>query len=220
MYFRTRMARVRVACRRQSQDRSQQERAIDLSSVSAVIRRRRSIKPARFIDKRIDDATIAELLENANWAPTHGMTEPWRFFIFTDNARERLGQQLAAIYRAVTPAEDVKPGKADKLVESCRRSSHVIAIGMKRQESRRIPEIEEIQAVACAVQNLHLTATAYGLAGYWSSGKTICCDEFRGFLGLSIDDRVLGLFYLGYCTGTWPAGQRSDATQKQQWIRA
>ena len=33
-----------------------------------------------------------------------------------------------------------------------------------------MPEWEETAAVACAVQNMHLTLTAEGLAGYWSSG--------------------------------------------------
>ncbi len=200
-------------------DRSQQEPAIDPTAVTAVIRIRRSIKPAQFISRRIDDTIITELLENANWAPTHGMTEPWRFFIFSDQAKERLGQLLARQYRTCTPANSVKPGKAENLIESCRRSSHVIAIGMKRQDSRRIPEIEEIQAVACAVQNLHLTATAHRLAGYWSSGKTVCSNQFRDFLGLSPDDRVLGVFYLGYSGGAWPDGQRSAAADKLQWFR-
>ena len=200
-------------------DRNQQESAIDPATITKIIRIRRSIKPSQFINRRIEDAIIAELLENANWAPTHGMTEPWRFFIFSDQAKERLGQLLARQYRTGTPAKSVKPGKAEKLIESCRRSSHVIAIGMKRQESRKIPEIEEIQAVACAVQNLHLTATAHGLAGYWSSGKTVCSNQFRDFLGLSPDDRVLGVFYLGYADGPWPDGQRSAAADKLQWYR-
>jgi len=33
-----------------------------------------------------------------------------------------------------------------------------------------MPEWEDQAAVACAVQNLHLMATAMGVAGYWSSG--------------------------------------------------
>ncbi|MCH2201286.1 MAG: nitroreductase [Fuerstiella sp.] len=192
---------------------------IHSDAVSELIRRRRSIKPSQFNTQRIDDSVVSVLLENANWAPTHGMTEPWRFFVFSDTARESLGHALAGIYRTITPMDVLKPAKADKLVESCRRSSHVIAVAMKRQDSRKIPEIEEIEAVACAVQNLHLTATAYGLAGYWSSGKAICSDQFRDFLTLGPDDRILGLFYLGYTDDEWPDGHRSPAADKIQWFR-
>ena len=190
---------------------------IDPSSLQSLIRQRRSIKPSQFLERRIPDEIVEELLDNANWAPTHGMTEPWRFFVFCDDGRERVSRQLAEIYRTITPVETQKPGKADKLMDSCRRSSHVIVIGLHRQRSEKIPELEEIEAVACAVQNLHLTATAHGLGGYWSSGKAICSKQFRDFVGLQAPDRVLGLFYLGYPSGDWPDGTRTPAANKVQW---
>ena len=189
-------------------------------SVGTLIRTRRSIKPGQFDGRRIDDVIVREMLENANWAPTHGMTEPWRFFVFCDEVLNSLGRKLAEIYRRVTPSGAFKPAKAEKLLQSAIRSSHVIAFAMKRQESRRIPEIEEIQAVACAIQNLHLTATAYGVGGSWSSGKVICSDQFRDSLGLDVEDRVLGLFYLGFPAVPWPAGERSPIAEKVQWFRA
>ena len=77
--------------------------------------------------------------------------------------------------------------------------------------------MEEIEAVACAVQNLHLTATAMGVAGYWSSGKAICSDQLRKHLGLSTYDRILGLFYLGYLSSDWPIGTRSPVEEKVVW---
>jgi nitroreductase len=91
---------------------------------------------------------------------------------------------------------------------------------MKRQDSEKIPEIEEVEAVACAVQNLHLTATAFGVGGYWSSGTAICSDLFRDYLGLNEKDRVLGLFYLGYPAKEWPDGQRQPIRDKTQWYTA
>jgi nitroreductase len=193
----------------------------DASSIlKTIIQTRRSIKPAAFSERRIDDAVVHEMLENASWAPTHGMTEPWRFFVFTDAARLRVGNTLADIYRKITDAEAVKAGKAEKLISSAVTSSHVIAIAMKRQDSEKIPEIEEVEAVACAVQNLHLTATAFGVGGYWSSGTAICSDLFRDYLGLNEKDRVLGLFYLGYPAKEWPDGQRQPIRDKTQWYTA
>ena len=50
--------------------------------------------------------------------------------------------------------------------------SHLIIIGMKRQtqEVKRLPEWEEICAVAASVQNLHLALTSISdLGGFWSS---------------------------------------------------
>ena len=186
-------------------------------TLKTVIEQRRSIKPSMFSDQPVSDAIVRQMLSNANWAPTHGMTEPWRFFVYSGDAKTRLGERLAEIYCEVTPPESVKPGKAQKLIDNAKRSSHLIVIAMKRQQSEKIPEVEEIEAVACAVQNLHLTATASGVGGYWSSGRAICSTQLRDDLGLSDKDRVLGLFYVGYPEGDWPAGSRSTVDEKVVW---
>lgn len=187
------------------------------TQLNKIIRKRRSVKPSQFCDRPVDDAVVWKMLENANWAPTHGMTEPWRFFVFTGDARKNLGERLAELYLQVTPSESVKPAKADKLKKNAERSSHLIVIAMKRQESGKIPAIEEIEAVACAVQNLHLTATAFGVAGYWSSGKAICNDQLRDYVGLAEEDLVLGLFYIGYTDEAWPDSSRSPIESKVVW---
>lgn len=192
--------------------------AISKIAVKSLMESRRSIKPSQFSDKPVSDEIVWEMLKNANWAPTHGMTEPWRFFVYSGNAKAVLGNRLATIYEQITPAESIKAVKRDKFRTNAERSSHLIVIGMKRQESEKIPEIEEIEAVACAVQNLHLTATAFGVGGYWSSGKAICSEQLRDDVGLSEKDRILGLFYVGYPQkGQWPEGQRTQIEDKVVW---
>ncbi len=64
--------------------------SLRLAAANALIRRRRSIKPQAMDQRPVDPRHLAAILENANWAPTHGMTEPWRFFVFTGAGRERL----------------------------------------------------------------------------------------------------------------------------------
>ncbi len=193
------------------------EGAINKIAVRSLMENRRSIKPADFSEKPVQDEIVWQMLSNANWAPTHGMTEPWRFFVFTDAAKLRLGKRLAEIYEQITAPELRKPAKAKKLIANAERSSHLIVIAMKRQASEKIPEIEEVQAVACAVQNLHLTATAFGVGGYWSSGAAICSNQLRDHLELSNQDRVLGLFYVGYPEIEWPKGVRSPIEDKVVW---
>ena len=193
------------------------EDAISKMALNKLMQSRRSIKPADFSGKAVGDEIVRQMLQNANWAPTHGMTEPWRFFVHTGAAKEKLGQRLAEIYLEITPDESVKPAKAEKFQTNAQASSHLIVIAMKRQESEKIPEIEEIEAVACAVQNLHLTATAFGVGGYWSSGKAICSEQLRDDLGLGEKDRVLGLFYVGWPKGEWPEGSRTPIDDKVVW---
>jgi hypothetical protein len=66
--------------------------------------------------------------------------------------------------------------------------SHMIAICMARQPKpdKLMPLWEELAAVACAVQNMHLMATSLGVAAYWSSWHDTARDspEMLSFLGL------------------------------------
>ena len=55
-------------------------------TISQLIRKRRSIFPKTYTNQPIAKEIIEEVLENANWAPTHKMTEPWRFKVLVDDA--------------------------------------------------------------------------------------------------------------------------------------
>ena len=162
---------------------------------------------------------LQQMLENANWAPTHGMTEPWRFSVFMGAAREKLASFLAETYKAITPVEIFKPNKYEGMRENAMLAPAVIAIGMKRQPSKKISELDEIQAVACAVQNMHLTATAHGLGGFWSTNIAAVSSEMAAYIGLDKEDRALGLFYVGYPKVDWPTGSRQPMEDKVRWVQ-
>ena len=53
-----------------------------------VIKRRRSIFPKDYDGTATPRAHIELMLEAANWAPTHGKTEPWRFTVLEGPAKE------------------------------------------------------------------------------------------------------------------------------------
>ncbi|MBL57603.1 MAG: nitroreductase [Flavobacteriales bacterium] len=188
-----------------------------LSDIKALIQDRRTIKPEDFKPRKVLDDQLREILNSARWAPTHGMTEPWHFVIFQENALIDLGKFMADTYNHATSSEEFNQKKFDKLLNRPQLSSVVIAICMKRQEIEKIPEIEEIEAVACAVQNMHLTATAYGLGGYWSSGAVCYSEEMKTFLNLQPKDKCLGLFYLGYPNIDWPKKHRKPLEYKTEW---
>jgi len=181
----------------------------DIEQVNELIRRRRTIKPLtkageiNYADRPIERQVIENLLENANWAPTHGLTEPWRFNVFTGDARRRLAEYLRDAYGRLIDPDIFRQKKQDKMYNNALHAACTLSIGMERHDGR-IPAEEEIEAVACAMQNLHLTATAHGLGGFWSSSPIYDHPETRAFLGLGADDRCLGLFFLGYPKSDWP----------------
>ncbi|MEZ4827803.1 MAG: nitroreductase [Bacteroidia bacterium] len=191
----------------------------DIDSVSRLIRTRRSVFPRQYSGEVIPREKIELLLENAHWAPNHGLTEPWFFKVFTGDGLKRLGEAHADLYKALTPEDKFSPVKAEKLRYNPEKSSHIIAICMRPGTNPKIPEIEEIAAVASAVQNMHLTATALGIGGYWSSGGMVYREEMKAVLGLSPEEKCLGFFYLGMPTGAWPEGVRKSTWQeKVEWV--
>jgi len=169
-------------------------------------------------------AVLDKMLQSANWAPTHSRTEPWRFVVFeSPETRLELGQLLADVYKNLVPADKFLESKYNKMIFNCTASSHVIAICMKRQKSGKIPEWEEMCSVACAVQNMHLTATAHGVGAYWSSGPPITkSQEMKDHLKLGEEDKCLGLFYVGAIKegAKIPKGARKPIEDKVTWVSA
>lgn len=165
-------------------------------TIQESIKQRRTIKPLYFTGEKVQDKDIKEMLDCANWAPTHKLTEPWRFVVFSENAKTQFGKDHAEMYKKVK-SDDFDPKKYDKLMTIADKSSHVIAIIMKRDKEERVQEIEEIAAVACAVQNMMLVATEKGIANIWGSGGMTYHSLMKEYLGFGEKDKVMGFLYLG-----------------------
>jgi nitroreductase len=190
----------------------------DTDQVNLLMRSRRSVFADQFAQGRvIPDEIIMHLLENANWAPNHKHTEPWRFIIFKGEGLQKLARFQSALYKNEA-GEKFKQAKYEKLMATPLRCSHVIAIGMKRSMESGIPEIEEIAAVSCAVQNLYLSTTAYGLGGYWSTGGITYSNAAKPFFGLQPEDKLLGFFYIGYVEVQSVKGSRRPIADKVVWV--
>jgi nitroreductase len=158
------------------------------------------------------------MLNNAIWAPTHGMTQPWRFHVFLGDGMERLRFFIPDLYRKTTPAEKFNTAKFERMSLRLQRASAVIAVCMQRDPNNKIDEVEEIEAVACAVQNLMLTATAYGIGTFWSTPKLLSHADSLLFFDLKEGDRCLGLVYVGYPEGEWPEQHRRPLEYVAKWI--
>lgn len=190
----------------------------NLSEITEVIKNRRTIFPEQFSDRKVHREQIELILNNAQWAPTHGNTQPWRFKVFMNEGLEQLSDFLGKTYLELIPKEEQQDAKLAKLIARPKMASAVIAVCMERQAEKKILEIEEIEAVACAIQNMHLTCTAYGLGGFWSTPKLIYSSNMNEFLKIGQDDKCLGLFYIGYPAIEWPKAHRKPIEYTTEWI--
>ncbi|MEQ8908616.1 MAG: nitroreductase [Vicingaceae bacterium] len=195
---------------------------MNIEEVSQIIQSRQSFYPAQMeAGATIPDEDIWKLLKNANYAPSHKRTEPWRFVVFSKNGVNQFFDALGEIYQKTTPAEEFKPEKLEKFKQKAEILSHVIAIGMKRDEKERIPVQEEEYAVACAVQNILLSSKSLNIIGYWGTGKLAFTKEMKTFLGLGEKDKCLGFLQLGVPKEGLPdfeKKQMSEIEEKVVWI--
>jgi nitroreductase len=187
-------------------------------NIQTLIRNRRSVYPKTYTPGRpIEREIIEQLLESANWAPTHRMTEPWRFQVFhSETSRTQLGRYLVEYYEKNTPESEITAEKKAKMLENPLRSGAVIAICMQRSPENLVPEWEELAAVACAVQNMWLVCTEMNLGCYWSSPSAIIGTP--DILQLQAGETCLGLFYLGWHQMPQVPGKRTPVEAKTIWL--
>ncbi|WP_184547069.1 nitroreductase family protein [Mucilaginibacter sp. FT3.2] len=187
------------------------------TTITNIIQSRRTIKPNMMNGHKAPNGHIAALLELADWAPTHGFTEPWRFTVYENPAK--FCQQHADIYKQGVSAGEFDETVYSNLQHQGDKASHVIIATMQRGDLPKIPPFEEVAAVSSAIQNILLGATALNMASFWSTGGAILKPAFKEFLQLRDEDQVMGVLYLGYADAM-PEGKRTIPLEnKVKWIK-
>lgn len=166
---------------------------------------------------KIPNGHIAALLELADWAPTHGYTEPWRFVVY-ENPTE-FCHQHAELYKEGVKPEDFNEATYNNLQHQGDKVSHVIITIMQRGDLPKIPPFEEIAAVSSAIQNILLGATALNMASFWSTGGAILKPAMKAFLQLREEDNVMGVLYLGYADQTAEGKRNIPLEKKVKWVK-
>lgn len=146
----------------------------------------------------IDENIMRDILSLADYAPNHGLTEPYRFIVYSNKSRLEFCRQHAELYKANTDPEKFDVSKYNNFYHMGDKASHVVIAIMKRGILEKIPVWEEEASVATAIQNILLGAAAMGIAGYWGSGGMARRKEFKTWLGLREEDMVMGVLYFGY----------------------
>lgn len=183
--------------------------------LTRIIKGRRSIFPPSYTKEEIPTEAIQQVLESANYAPTHKMTEPWRFMVFRKEGKRRLGAELARLYKEGTPADKFLQKKYDSIPLKFEQSNCVIVINAQLHPDK-LPEWEEIAALGCAVQNMALTAEALNIGGYWSSPDSV--SALSAFLNLKENEKCFGIFYMGYYQEERRPANRTPIADKVQWL--
>ncbi len=165
-------------------------------------------------DRLPDRATIQKLLDAAVRAPTHHLTQPWRFVVLAGDALEEFADAWAR--------GDERVGRDPaKSREKARRAPVIIAVIEKPHlHNRKVIEREEHYAVGAAIQNILLAAHDAGLGAMIRTGPAAELKEVRDYLDVGDDEYIAALIYVGYpAEGDTerPMSRRTPAEERTRW---
>lgn len=193
--------------------------SLEAEEVNELIRKRRSVFPQFYTGEKADDNIIRQMLVNASYAPTHKLTQPWRFVVFKGEGLKKFAEAQAEIYKTVTQRDGTfREDKYQSHLTKPLLSSHIIAVCMKRDPKHAVPEIEEVGAVFCAIQNMYLTATAYGIGCYLSTGGITYFEEAKPLFDLGAEDKLIGFVHVGVPKEVLVAGKRRPVEEVTEWV--
>lgn len=178
-----------------------------------AIRSRRMLPKAGV--ERPTRAEIEELIELAVRAPSHHLTEPWRFVVLAGDERNRLARAIAddAIEHGADPSE----ARADA-AKKVDRAPVIIAVTCIPSDRDDVIEREEFASVAMAMQNMLLAAHAKGLAAMLRTGPAAYGPSVRTHLELAPNEHVAGFVYLGIPAGERALTPRAPAAEHTRWL--
>ena len=119
--------------------------------------------------------------------------------------------------KKIGSGETINPQKVEKIKKTLENIPVAIAIIFERDIAERVPEWEEISAVAMAVQNMWLTATGLGLGAFWSTPAFL--PLLNEVVEIKPRQKLLGFFYVGHIAMDYPSPGRGDIEAKTEWFR-
>ena len=146
-----------------------------------------------------NESELDTIFQTAVRAPDHGRLRPWRFVVIESGKREGFGALMAQSLLRKDPAASAD--MLDRERAKAMRAPTIVVTAAHVQKGHRIPEFEQIAAVAAATQNMMLAAHAMGFGAMWKTGDAAYDSSVKSALGLHEDDEILGFLYLGTNAG-------------------
>lgn len=185
--------------------------------VATCIRTRRTVK--NYTGEAVPRALLERWLDLACWAPTHRLTQPWRFAVLGQPAIVRLAEFLRG-EPVIAAVPDAAKGAAKlaKLLDRLPTLGAMIQVTWVRDTDPAI-DLEEHAAASAAVQNLLLAAHADGWAAFWSTTAALAHEKTLTWCGL--DPRTqgfLGSVWIGRASHDTPPPPRVALSQRVTWL--
>ena len=160
-----------------------------------LFKTRRSVKPLEMTGPGPTPSEIDTLLTIASRVPDHGKLAPWRFIVFTGEARRAAGAPIAAVFGAAHPG--ATPEQIEFEASRLARAPLVIAVVSRSAPHAKIPEWEQQMSSGASAMLLAIAAHAMGYAASWLTEWYAYDRAVLNALGLSAEERIAGFVHIG-----------------------
>ena len=169
-----------------------------MNDTIALLKTRRSAKVPMLAEPGPTPEALEALLALAARVPDHGKLAPWRFIVFSGEARTQAGAIIADIFAAAQPGAD------DRRLEIERRrfaAPLVVAIVSRAAPHAKVPEWEQLLSAGAVCMNLTVAATAMGFATCWLTEWYAYDRAVLARFGLRPDEKIAGFIHIGMAPG-------------------
>lgn len=162
-------------------------------SVREAIIGRRSVK--NFNGQPVDLENINSILEDARWAPTHGLRNPWRFIVAAN--KEYIKFQDVLKEYGVPKWKELSEEELEKQMKKFRTPGAVVFV-VVQEDARQKERLEDYAAASALIQNAMLLAWDQGIGTCWKTPPFIDNPKFREELGVKPGERIMSMLQFGY----------------------
>lgn len=173
---------------------------------------RRSVVAADMTGPGPDADQVQTILQCAHRVPDHGKLGPWRFVVFSGDARTSFGRELADIYARNHP--DVSEKLLDYQANLLNRAPVVIAVISTAESHIKIPEWEQIMSAGAACQNMLVAANALGFGAQWLTEWYGYDEAVKSLLGAQPHHKIAGFIYIGNYVNRPDERKRPDLAER------
>jgi nitroreductase len=162
-------------------------------SVRDAIIGRRSVK--NFNGQPVDIENINSILEDARWAPTHGLRNNWRFIVAANKEYVKF-QDILKEY-GVPKWKELSEEELEKQMKKFSGPGAVVFV-VVQEDVRQKERLEDFAAASALIQNAMLLAWDQGIGTCWKTPPFIDNPKFREELGVKPGERIISMLQFGY----------------------
>jgi nitroreductase len=172
------------------------EIAVESEFAETLITSRQNTSPRRLVEPGPSETELVRILRAAAAAPDHGLLRPWRFVVVPEARRADLAEVFALALI------DRDPGATLEQIEAARDKAHrapllMLVVARLAANEARIPPLERMVSVGCAVQNMLLMAHSLGLGSGLTSGQAMQSARMRELFQLAEGEQAACFVNMG-----------------------